>query len=129
MRPLSSLNPRFTGLLRPNSGELLHFDCPACGPSHLCGVGFTNPLDGGPSALWPSQTWWTRTGETFETLTLISSTGVGASVQYPCWHGWIEGGQVIDVGEATHHGVLPSGVRVALSPLQVQELRRAGRIP
>lgn len=133
MRPLTSLNPRFVGFLRPDSGEMLNFDCPACGPSHLCAIGFTNPLDGGEAALWPSQTWWTRTGETFETLTLVASTGAGPSVQYPCWHGWIEAGQVIDVSEATHHAVVPddtgvSNTKIALSPMQVLALRRAGRI-
>lgn len=129
MIPLANLHPQFTGFLRPDSGEQLLFDCPACGPSHQLGICFTNPLDGKPAAMWPTATWWTREGDTFETLTLTKSTGVGPSIHYPCWHGWIEGGQVIGINEATHRAQLESGEIAALSPMQVSALRAAGRIP
>lgn len=69
------------------------FDCP-CGAGHedpRCYVPFLNPLDGGP-ALELERPNWTRTGETFETLTLAPSVHrIGACG----WHGFIVDGNCV----------------------------------
>lgn len=115
MIPLIQLNPEWSGLLRPNSGESILLDCPNCGPKHRLCAYFSNPLDNQPCAPWQNPT-WNRIGESFETLTLEPS------IQYPCFHGWIEEGQVIDVRESKVHTWSMVDGRpqlVALSPRQV----------
>lgn len=78
----------------------VHFVCPVCSRwgarfegAHSVGVLFANPPDGGPAAPndesivanYQGQR-WTRTGDTFETLTL------SPSIDVRCWHGWINAG-------------------------------------
>ncbi len=68
-------------------GVGVSFNCP-CGCNLPCFIPFANPLDGGPA--WEG-TAWTRTGETFETLTLRPSIlRVGGCA----WHGFITNGEV-----------------------------------
>lgn len=114
MIELSTLYPKWIGLLRPNSGEGLAFNCPKCGPSHKLAVYFSNPVDGQKSAAWQEQK-WNRKGDTFETLT------IEPSIQYPCFHGWIECGKIIDVSESPAHAfAIVNGnlTPIALSPSQ-----------
>ena len=107
MKALTEFNPEWAGLLRtPEHGEGITLDCPVCGPRHRLCAYFSNPLDGQPPAAWQKPT-WERYGNDFLTLT------VSPSIQYPCFHGWIEDGQVIDVSE---------------SPLVVNMLRQDGSI-
>lgn len=119
MIPLTNLNPKWNGLLRPDSGEGLSFDCPVCGPKHRLQVFFSNPLDGQSTASWQRQT-WKRIGESFDALT------IEPSIQYLCFHGWIEDGQVINISESTLSALMVvGGVQrlVALSPKQAAALR------
>lgn len=126
MVPLTSLNPKWIGLIRPDSGEGVSFDCPVCGPSHSLIAYFTNPLDGLPAVGWKHQQLWSREGDAFENLSLEPS------IQHTCFHGWVENGQVISTGEATHQAHLMDrtgkSVIVALSPRQVATLRAQGKI-
>lgn len=118
-KALIDLNPKWAGLLRPKSGEGVELDCPVCGPTHRLCAYFSNPLDGQSSAPWQQPT-WAREGETFPDLTLAPS------IQYPCFHGWIERGQVIDISESPLVVNIPGKGRVALSPLQVERMSVGG---
>ncbi len=69
-------------------------DCP-CGNTdedHRLFVPFANPIDGGLPVHTGKNNGWSRTGETFETLTLTPSIqrvgGCG-------WHGFITNGEII----------------------------------
>jgi hypothetical protein len=107
------LNPEWLGQLRPDSGEGLSLDCPVCGPKHRLAAYFSNPVDGKDSAPWGDK--WKRTGESFSSVT------VAPSLQYPCFHGWIESGLVFDVSESplTVPMQTDKGVQlIALSPDQ-----------
>ena len=74
------------------------FVCPACrdpttGYGHMQAVWFANPPDGGSPAPHqpgypPGDPRWTRSGDTFETLTLTPS------INTSCWHGWVKSGDV-----------------------------------
>jgi hypothetical protein len=90
----------------PRTGIGLSFDCP-CQPctegrakavaedpqwgrhQFRVHVSFANPVDGG--AKWSEGPWWTRTGVTFDTLTLqpsiLSDPGKGGCG----WHGYVGG--------------------------------------
>jgi hypothetical protein len=61
---------------------------------------FANPLDGGAPLLDPGRTGWTRTGDTFETLTL--SPSIDASAQdhgtHKGWHGHVQNGEIVGGG-------------------------------
>jgi hypothetical protein len=119
MIPLSNLNPKWIGLLRPDSGEGLTLVCPICGPTHCLAIYFSNPLDNQPCAVWQNPT-WKRTGDDFESIT------VEPSLQYPCFHGWIEDGQVIDISESPAKAMtIINGVQriVVLSPKQFRDMR------
>lgn len=121
MNKLRDLNPKWTGLLRPNSGEGMTLDCPRCGPSHKLAVYFSNPVDGLPAASWQTPQWH-RDGEKFESLT------IKPSIQYPCFHGWIENGDVIDISESPLQVMALIDGRptlVALSPMQFKRLRNS----
>lgn len=94
-RRLVDLNPRwgsgtFHGVER--RGIALNFDCPCQSPTCEWGgtmsVAIENPIDGGArEGGW--KTYWQRTGDTFETLTLSPSIhAVGH------WHGWLRNGVV-----------------------------------
>ena len=140
---LTSLNPKWLGLTRPDSGEQLEFDCPACGPKHRVTAVLLNPLDGKPGAPWLGKRVrgsdgeervspaWTREGDSFESLTLTPS------ILYPCWHGWVEDGAVVGVGDASHLMVqvivrasdgqpVAECKPIALSPRQTARLRKEG---
>jgi hypothetical protein len=70
--------------------------CTECGQhhpgSHRIVVWFENPVDGLPPEFTATHR-WTRTGETFETLSLTPS--VNAQVADPtCWHGFITNGEL-----------------------------------
>jgi hypothetical protein len=112
---LTDLNPEWLGLLRPESGEGISLDCPKCGSKHRLAAYFKNPIDGKEAAAWQKPI-WERTGETFNALTL------SPSLQYPCFHGWVENGKVFDIVETPMivvDGELDKGGRpVALSPTQ-----------
>lgn len=128
MRPLTEFNPKWVGQLRsPEHGEGLAFDCPTCGPKHTLVAYFTNPIDGGPAMPAPPNQRWTRSGEDFAKLT------VKPSLDYPCWHGWVEGGQVIHVSEGRPVQLFNPETKehlgsVALSPGQVRELETTGKL-
>lgn len=64
-------------------------NCP-CGSGHELYVPFENPIGPGPlKAQWG----WLRTGESFETLTLVPS--IFRKEPGECgWHGFITGGEV-----------------------------------
>jgi hypothetical protein len=120
MKNLIDLNPKWAGLTRAaEHGEGITLDCPVCGPTHRLCAYFSNPLDGQSPISWQTPT-WKRESEKFVSLTL------SPSLQYPCFHGWIEDGQVIDISES------PAVVNmkrsdgsfgpVALSPKQFREL-------
>ena len=115
MIPLDKLNPKWIGVLRPNSGEGVQFDCPVCGPKHTLVAYFSNPLDGEPGAKGQNPV-WERVGDTLDQLT------IHPSINYPCcFHGWIEQGKVFDVKESPLTALLAVDGKpqvVALSPEQ-----------
>lgn len=123
MQKLTELNPQWAGVLRPaaQSGEGVTFDCPKCGPGHRLCAYFKNPVDGLEPNGWTPK--WERTGETFLDLT------ISPSIDYGCFHGWVEDGRVIDVSEAPL--VVPGAFigqpqvpTVALSPSQSEDVAR-----
>jgi hypothetical protein len=73
-------------------GMAVSFDCPCCGGTSRATrltVFLANPIDGGlPS---DDGKLWTRSGDTFETLTLSPSVDVS---EYKHWHGHITGGEI-----------------------------------
>lgn len=88
---------------RGGHGQGLLFDCPVHGGEHKIGVPFENPIDGGPKTRRGQgkngDKWWTRTGETFETLTLTPSLHMKdgdpddpASPTH--WHGFVTNGSI-----------------------------------
>lgn len=91
MKP-TDLDPRWASA-DGRHGQAVSFDCP-CGCRERLIVPFSNPIDGGA----PMQTkrrdgkdapLWTRTGDTFETLT------PSPSIDSPKhWHGHIRAGEV-----------------------------------
>jgi hypothetical protein len=118
MKGLKDLHPKFIGTLRPESGEGIQFDCPSCGPSHQLVAYFENPLDGLAVASWTPK--WKRIGEEFDVLS------IEPSLEYPCWHGWIEEGRAIDVRESPLVLFDQQKRRpVALSPLQTLNIAGA----
>lgn len=129
--PLSSLNPRLSGILRKDSGEVVSFDCPHCTPqgrTHPVTVNLVNPLDGEPAAPFVGQgsmPGWTAEGD-LQTLSLTPS------IDTACWHGWVEDGQVFDISEAPgslqiavvlKNGRIADQVNLALSPRQFAGLK------
>lgn len=92
-------------------GQGVSFECPHCvGQEHpqRIGVAFANPVDGGPAIVLsnkvkldhvheqrlydvPPGFHWTRTGETFEALTLSPSVNAEASGH---WHGFVTNGEI-----------------------------------
>lgn len=81
------------------TGVGLAFNCPKCGGDsdrQYCGgvfVHFENPIDGGP-APETSAPRWTRTGDTFETMTLRPSILKPESKAGCGWHGYVTDGEV-----------------------------------
>jgi hypothetical protein len=121
MKTLGSLNPKWLGVLRPDSGEGLTFDCPECGPKHRLVVYFRNPVDGKPPASWVEALWAQQCGaEKGSVHDQFSNLIVQPSILYPCFHGWVEGGYVFDISESPLTVPTEKGL-VALSPLQALE--------
>jgi hypothetical protein len=123
VKSLADLHPRWIGQLRPESGEGISLDCPVCGPHHQLAAYFENPVDGIAPAPWGDK--WKRTGESFHDLT------VEPSINYPCFHGWIENGNVIDISESPAAVVMIVNGKqelVALSPLQFERLKNTGTL-
>lgn len=106
---LTDLDPRWVGAggegisnadgtpASERHGVGLSFKCP-CGRPHdpydRVYVGFANPLDGG-AAFESNSPKWTRTGDTFETLTLTPSIQRHQTGEHGCdWHGFITDGEV-----------------------------------
>jgi hypothetical protein len=104
---LTDLNPQFLGAggegvfnadgtpAPERTGAGLRFDCP-CGNCkdewERVFVRFKNPLDGGPPV--GGEPLWTRTGETFENLTLTPSI-LRSKERGGCgWHGFVTNGEV-----------------------------------
>jgi len=93
---LIELDPRWTIAESDRQGQGLHFLCPKC-RNHFLGVWFQNPLDGKSPYIRAgagSSSWWTRTGDSFETLSITPSILVVAGCG---WHGYITNGQIITV--------------------------------
>jgi hypothetical protein len=117
MQALIELNPEWIGLTRTSSGEGMTLVCPTCGPRHCLAVYFSNPLDGKESAPWQGMK-WEREGDTFDTLT------ISPSINYPCFHGWIEDGKVFHISESPMRVHIQGIGLVALSPRQSQQASR-----
>lgn len=92
---LLDLDPRW--FTEGDSPDLvgITFNCPCCGGKNRLGVLFKEPIDrdGLPTDThWTEQeTLWTRTGETFETLSLSPSIDCS---KFGHWHGFITNGMV-----------------------------------
>jgi hypothetical protein len=77
-------------------GMAVSFECPCCfdpAVGHArtrLAVWFENPIDGGPKTD-DADKWWTRSGESFDTLTLSPSINAEA---HGHWHGSISNGQL-----------------------------------
>ena len=100
---LTDLNPAWVGYggegvsradgspVPRREGVGLHFDCP-CGKCGVpCYVHVNPPLDGGEAIDAHS---WTRTGDTFDTVTLKPSIYRNEKKGGCGWHGWITNGEV-----------------------------------
>ena len=106
---LIDLDPRWTIETPGRHGMGITFDCPHCqgkAPEDInrLGVWFANPLDGGAPVSEKSREFiyngmhgfmplWSRTGDTFETLTLTPS--INAEVFAGHWHGYITNGEIV----------------------------------
>lgn len=116
---LLDLNPEWCGLTKkPEHGEGISFDCPTCGPKHRLIAFFSNPLDGEPLVEWQKPR-WERIGERFESIT------IKPSIQYSCFHGWVENGRVFLASQAPLHviGTVNGQAKVIqLSPMQCLEM-------
>ena len=93
---------RGAGGLREGVG--VSFDCPIHEDCHL-GAPFKNPLDGQGPPGWKALdgTQWTRSGDTFETLTLSPSIHMLGEKDDPpgCqWHGFIRAGRFETCGDS-----------------------------
>lgn len=82
------------------AGMGIAFDCPIHDGCRLA-VPFANPLDGGaPSSWMKSGNAWSRSGTTFDTLTLAPSVHVEGGAAACEWHGAITGGAFTTFGDA-----------------------------
>ena len=94
---LAELNPAWIGLGNfppPNLKMGVRFDCPCC-RSYKLVAHFRQPID--PQSLLANTSWqppalsWDRTGEDFESLTLLPSIDYSQSGH---WHGHIINGEI-----------------------------------
>ena len=86
---LTELDAKFYALPgRPGMGLLFRVPGTEC---DLVAIPFANPLDGGEPEVGRGA-YWTRTGETIDTLTLHPSVNVLAPNP---WHGWIRNGEAV----------------------------------
>ncbi len=93
---LMELDPRWTCAVHGREGQGVIFLCPKC-KDHYLGVWFQNPIDGKDPYIRPGQdhcNWWSRTGATFETLTIAPSIQI---VGCCGWHGFVRDGEIITV--------------------------------
>lgn len=103
---LVDLDPRWVGRFHVDDidrhGLGISFDCPVHGPPCRIVAPFDPPLDGKPPSVAKGVP-WTRTGDTFETLTLTPSIRVrtgrwneakGATELVEHWHGYVTDGNV-----------------------------------
>lgn len=70
-------------------GMAVSFECPCCRSIRLA-VWFQNPVDGLPPTDDASYL-WSRTGETFENLSLSPSVDASSDGH---WHGFIQNGEI-----------------------------------
>lgn len=95
---LTDLNPRWFKHFSEGPISGLTFECPHCRMQRISAT-FAPTFDDAVLAAngvpWPHPhikgPYWTRTGDTFETITLRPSVDVGAEGH---WHGHIENGEV-----------------------------------
>lgn len=80
---LKDLRPAFV-----NDGKALHCDCPCGTEDCFLYIPFKNPLNGGEPNN-DGHVLWARTGDTFETLTLMPSICRTGGCK---WHGFITNG-------------------------------------
>lgn len=73
---------------RDRDGMGVSFWCPCCRKVRIA-VFFANPIDGKPPS--DDHKLWTRSGETYETLTLTPSIDASA---HGHWHGFIRNGAI-----------------------------------
>lgn len=95
---LSELNPTWYHWSGRTERIGVSFDCPVHGTAHRVHVPFANPLDGGEPEKGRNHL-WTRSGDTFETLTLSPSVDYtkydnGTLRDASCWHGFVRDGEV-----------------------------------
>jgi hypothetical protein len=101
---LLELNPRWTGYGSNENPEAhiingVTFDCPHCRKQRL-GVLFHPAIDRGGwlakgVTIFHGALEWTRTGDTFDTLTLSPSINANSRIEFQNhWHGFIENGEV-----------------------------------
>lgn len=93
---LTDLNPRWSYWSHLPGRIGVNFDCPVH-RNHRVYVPFANPLDDGLPEV--RRHLWTRTGDTFETLSLSPSVDYtkydnGATRDPTCWHGHVTNGEV-----------------------------------
>ena len=74
--------------LQSRTGQGVTFNCPVHGSPCRLAVLFENPIDGMPRA-FNGERFWTRTGDSFETLSLSPSVDVVGH-----WHGNVTSGEV-----------------------------------
>lgn len=106
---LTDLQPSWRTLSAGREGMGVRFRCP-CQRCKLMGdpvwllVWFANPIDGGPAARADFEPFprWTRTGDTFDTLSVVPSVDFSkprepddGTIKVPGhWHGHITNGEV-----------------------------------
>jgi hypothetical protein len=78
----------------PRKGMGMTFLCPTH-LDHRLGVYFDNPVDGLPpqDKVHGIKYLWTRTGNTFEDMTVNPSINAHGEVR-ECWHGYITNGEI-----------------------------------
>jgi len=93
---LTELDPRWTSVETGRTGQGIVFLCPLC-KTHFLGTFFQNPIDGKSPYVRAGETtssWWTRSGDTFATLSITPSIRVVGACG---WHGFVTNGDIITV--------------------------------
>jgi len=93
---LIELDPRWTAAEADRKGQGIVFLCPKC-KNHFLGVFFQNPIDGKAPFVGAGKTNennWSRTGDTFETISITPSIKVVGCCE---WHGFVTNGEAITV--------------------------------
>lgn len=94
---LLNLNPSWEHWSGREGRIGINFDCPVHKKTHRVHVHFANPLDGEKPV--ERNHLWTRTGDSFDTLTLTPSVDYtkydnGTVRDLSCWHGFVSNGEV-----------------------------------